>query len=292
VERVRSSFPLETHRLVEEGVARLTDFQDVAYAATYLDRLEPVLALERSRGGAGGYPLTNETARHLALWMSYEDLIRVADLKTRASRFARVRAEVQARPGEPVRIVEFLKPGVEELCAVLPESLARPIRAWAAKRGRSLNVGMHVRTTSVSGFLLMRSMAWLKPLRRHTSRFHEEQRLIERWLAAIRDAAPASTELALEIARCANLIKGYGDTHKRGLGNFLGIFENLVEGAGGTDPAQRAAMIREARNAALADPEGRKLAETLPGGGPSATRAQPVVWVSPKRAEMLSNGQD
>ncbi|MGH8629230.1 MAG: indolepyruvate oxidoreductase subunit beta family protein, partial [Burkholderiales bacterium] len=210
VERVRNSFPVETHRLVEEGVARLADFQDEAYAGSYLDRLEPVLALERKRGTAGGYPLTNETARHLALWMSYEDLIRVADLKTRRSRFDRVRAEVQAKAGEPVRIVEFLKPGIEELCAVLPRWLAQPVLSWAGKHGKSFNFGMHVRTTSVFGFLLMRSMAWLKPLRRHTSRFHEERRLIERWLSAIRVAAENDVDLALEIAQCAKLLKGYG----------------------------------------------------------------------------------
>ncbi len=286
VERVRSSFPAETHYLVAEGAARLTDYQDKAYAEAYLDRLQPILVLERA--SAAGYRLTNETARYLALWMSYEDIIRVADLKTRRSRFDRVRAEVQAKAGEPVRIVEYLKPGVEELCAVLPEWLARPIRSWADRRGRSFNFGMHVSTTSVLGFLLVRSMAWLRPLRRHTSRFHQEQLLIERWLAAIHAAAQKDIGLALEIAQCAKLLKGYGDTHKRGLGSFMNIFERLVEGLPDVEPTRRAAMIREARTAALADPEGRGLGETLSGGGQSPSRAQPVVWVSPRRAEMLS----
>jgi indolepyruvate ferredoxin oxidoreductase beta subunit len=286
VQRVRDGFPIETRRIVEEGVARLIDYQDEAYAAAYLDRLEPVLALER-KTAAAGFKLTNGVARHLALWMSYEDLIRVADLKTRRARFERVRAEVHAKPDEPVRIVEFLKPGAEELCAVLPTWLARPIRSWAEKRGKPINFGMHVKTTSVLGFLLLRSLAWLKPLRRRTSRFHEEQLLIERWLAAIRDAAAKDIGLALETAQCAQLLKGYGDTHKRGLGNFLRIFEELVDGRPEISIAQRAAAIREAREAALADPEGKKLAEALPGG--RATRAQALVWVSPRRAEMLSD---
>jgi indolepyruvate ferredoxin oxidoreductase beta subunit len=289
---VRGAFPPETHRIVEEGVARLTDYQDEKYAGQYLDRLRPILELERKSGAHPAYKLTNETARYLALWMSYEDLIRVADLKTRRSRFDRVRAEVGAKPGEPVRIVEFLKPGVEEFCAVLPTWLARPIRSWADKRGRSFNFGMHVKTTSVLGFLLVRSMAWLKPLRRRTSRFREEQALIERWLGAICASAERDIGVALEIAQCAKLLKGYGDTHKRGLGNFLGIFERLVESAPEIDPARRADMIREARTAALADPEGQKLAAALPGARSSRAGVQPVVWLSPKRAGMLSDGPD
>ena len=109
-ERVRRTFPAETHEIIEQGVARVTGFQDAAYAALYLDRLEPVVELEKRQGNAGGWQLTSETARFLALWMSYEDVIRVADLKSRRSRFERVRSEVQAKPGEPVRIVEYLKP--------------------------------------------------------------------------------------------------------------------------------------------------------------------------------------
>jgi indolepyruvate ferredoxin oxidoreductase beta subunit len=294
VERVRGSFPAETHHIVEEAVARLIDYQDRAYADLYLDRLDPVLSAERAADDASrGYPLTNETGRHLALWMSYEDVIRVADLKTRRTRFERVRDEVGAKPHEPVRIVEFLKPGVEELCAVLPPSFARPVLAWASARGKSLNVGMHVPTTSVWGFLLMRSMAWLKPLRRRTSRYQHEQRLIERWLAAIRAAASVDAQLALEIAECARLIKGYGDTHARGTGNFLRLFGTLVEGSSELAPAERATRLRQAREAALADPEGKALGQSLGGGGDARPAVvKPVVWLTPKRTETLSTDAD
>ncbi|MEO8408121.1 MAG: indolepyruvate oxidoreductase subunit beta family protein, partial [Oxalobacteraceae bacterium] len=75
IERVHQVFPPETFALLDAGVARLTDYQDPAYAALYLDRLEPVLALDREAGGAAnGYRLTCETGRQLALWMSYEDV--------------------------------------------------------------------------------------------------------------------------------------------------------------------------------------------------------------------------
>jgi indolepyruvate ferredoxin oxidoreductase beta subunit len=266
VERVRGSFPAETRRILEEGVARVADHQDTAYATLYLDRLDPVAKLDRDGGGgATGYKLTNETGRFLALWMAYEDVIRVADLKSRRSRFERVRAEVMAKPGEPVHIIEYLKPGVEEVAAVLPRGLARRLTGWTARRGLtdSFNVGMHIKTTSVLGFLLLRCLAWLRPLRRATSRFRDEQELVERWLEAIRAAAARDLGLALEIALCGRLIKGYGETHRRAKANFLRILDTIVAGGSFGSDAERAQAIRKAREAALADPEGRKLEQSL-----------------------------
>jgi len=113
----------------------------------------------------------------------------------------------------------------------------------------------------------MRFLAWLRPLRPLTSRWHEEQALIGRWLAAIASAAKDDAGLALEIALCGRLIKGYGETHKRGKGNFLRILDSLVEGGAVADPQARAEAIRKARAAALADPEGRKLEQSLESHG-------------------------
>jgi indolepyruvate ferredoxin oxidoreductase beta subunit len=279
-ERVRQTFPEETRAMLEEGAARCSGFQDRGYARLYLDRLEPIVNLDHA---ADGYKLTNETGRFLALWMCYEDVIRVADLKTRRSRFERVREEVRAKPHEPVHIVEFLKPGVDELTAVLPRFLARPLRGLAEASGLAdkLNLGMHVKTTSVSGFLLLRLLAWLRPLRRHTSRWHEEQALIGRWLVAIAAAAKRDAGLALEIALCGRLIKGYGDTHRRGKDNFLRILDTLVEGDALSDDRARIEAIRKAREAALADPEGRKLEQSLETHGiaPLPPKPKPVKFV-------------
>ena len=283
LERVRRAFPAETHAILGEGAARCAGFQDADYASLYLDRLEPVARLEREEGrGADGYRLTNETGRFLALWMCYEDVIRVADLKTRRSRFERVRNEAQAAPDDPLHIIEFLKPGLDEVAALLPRRLSRRLLHWAGRRGvaRRLNVGMRVKTTSVSGFLMMRSLAWLRPLRRIGARYGDEQALIERWLSAIRGAA-REPALALEIALCGRLIKGYGETHRRGRDSFLRIMDTLVEGGPLSDAASRAAAIRNAREAALADPEGRGLDTSLAEHGiePRPLEAKPVRFV-------------
>lgn len=279
IQRVRSVFPAQTHHIVEEGVKRVADFQDRRYAELYLDRLEPILRLDGELGGsAEGYRLTCETGRFLALWMSYEDVIRVADLKTRRSRFERVRAEVQARPDEPVHIVEYLKPGVEEAAALLPTGLSKALLAWTTKRGltHKLNVGMYIRSTSVMGFLLLRLLASLRVLRRMTARYAEEQALIERWLRAI--AAARDPELALEIALCGRLIKGYGDTNRRAKANMLRILDTLIEGGVLSDEKARAAAVRRARDAALADPEGLKLEDSLSAHGvvPLPPKPKPI----------------
>jgi len=256
--------PPATREILELGAARLRDYQGKAYAQLYLERVALL--------GEAEPKLIGEVGRQLALWMSYEDIIRVADLKTRASRFERVRREVGAKDGEPVVVIDYLKPGVEEVASLLPPALGRRLLAWAERRGKldAYNMGMHVKTSGVFGYLLVRALAWLKPWRPRSMRYAEEQALIERWLTAVRAAVPRSTALALEIAECAGLLKGYGETHRRGRSSFLAILDALVENPATTDAAAQAAAIRKAREAALADPEQKALEKTL---------GRPVTWL-------------
>jgi indolepyruvate ferredoxin oxidoreductase beta subunit len=248
------------------GKERLQDYQGARYAALYEARLKPFLTADAR--------LAAEVARHLALWMAYEDIIRVADLKTRASRFERVRREVGAKEHEPVVVIDYLKPGVEEFASVLPRSLGKRLVSWAERNGKldAYNVGMHVKTSGFFGYLLVRSLAWLKPWRPMTHRYHEEQELIERWLGLVLDAKGRDAALALEVAECARLIKGYGETHRRGKANFLAIVDALIQNPATATPREQAAAIRKAREAALADPEGKALGSAL---------GKPVVWLKP-----------
>jgi indolepyruvate ferredoxin oxidoreductase beta subunit len=232
VERIRREFPPALQELLELAAARLADYQDEAYAALFLDRVRGVLAVDREAGGeADGFALTRETARLLALWMSYEDVIRVADLKSRPSRLERVRREVGARPGQPVVVVDYLKPGLEEACSLLPPAWARHLRAWAHKRGRAPAFPLKLKSSSIMGYLALRTLAAFKPLRRRSSRYAEEQALMERWLGALKRLGFASLDrdLALEIARCAAVVRGYGETHGKGRQALLQILEGLLE---------------------------------------------------------------
>jgi indolepyruvate ferredoxin oxidoreductase beta subunit len=266
-------FPEAARDIIREGMRRLVDYQDAAYARLYLDRLAPI-HVAAARASANGR-LLRESARHLAVRMSYEDVIRVAQAKTDPARFARIAAEVAAKPGEPVKIVEFLKPGIDELCSVLPPSLAKRILAFAEHRERlaRFHWGMEVNTTSVSGYLRFRTLAALRRFRPKTYRYAEEQRAIERWLALIVEASAQSAELALEIAECARLIKGYGDTHKRGTGNYAMIEAQVIRPAlAGQIPLRQAAdAIASARTAALVDPDGESLGRCLAAIGTAET---------------------
>ena len=254
------ALPKPVRDVARLGVERTVDYQDARYGALYLDRIERMLAGTESAQTVreGAHTLVREVARHLALWMCFEDIIRVADLKTRRSRIERVRSEVRAKPGQPVVITEFLKPGVDEWCSLLPARIACPVLRAADRGGwrRRLNVGLHVRTSSITGFLLLWTLARLKRLRRGMYRFREEQERIETWLARVGEAQASSVALALEAAKCANLVKGYGETHERGVRNFERTMACLAACARTLDPA---ATLRILREAALADPEGGKL---------------------------------
>lgn len=266
---VQQHFPHVTHATVMQAVARLVDYQDMRYAKLFLDRLEPILEYDRSaRGDGRDWMLTIETARYLAARMAYEDIIWVADLKTRAERFERVRHEVKAEPGEPVVISEFLKPGIEEFCSVLPGWLARPIIRWQHARALQdrLNLSMRVKTSTISGFVLLRLVAKLRVWRSRCWRYAEEQSDIERWLDAVRRAAYIDYDFGLEAAQLARLIKGYGSTRRLGRTNSEKIMQALVNPA--LDSGQPAnQMVARARQAALADPDGKALDQLLREAG-------------------------
>ena len=261
-ERVERTFPAAARPLIVEGVRRLTDYQDVAYADAYLDRLEPLFCLDDG-GHDATFRLTTETARHLALWMSYEDAIRVADLKTRAARFRRFREEVRAERDQLVYVVEFMHPRVEEICDILPAPFGRFVMRRIRLRNlvdKIVNHGHQVPTAKLRGFLLLYGIASLRRWRRFSYRYRREMVLVDGWLAKISAAACSNYDLAVEIARCQRLIKGYGDTHAHGMQTFNSIMEALDRiGVGGG----AADMVRALSEAALADEHGIALGAAL-----------------------------
>jgi indolepyruvate ferredoxin oxidoreductase beta subunit len=283
LERIERDVPAPAREVLTLGVQRLADYQDRAYAALYLERLAPLLA--------GDAALLAAVARQLAVRMSYEDAIRVAQAKLRPGRLARIRAETGAAPGDVVVITEFLKPGLEEIADILPEPLARGLFALARRWPRlgRIRPGLHLRSTTVWGFARLRLLAGLRGWRRSTWRFRREQEAIVAWLALIARAAPLGTPLAREVAECARLIKGYGDTHRRGTDSYARICSALIEPAlaGALPPDRAAAAIAEARAAALADPEGSALDDALarlqgatPGAAPGTAPPRPVARAS------------
>jgi len=258
VERVQRDFPAGAHDLLLEGVRRLIDYQDPAYAGLYLDRMAAVAALPDD----GSHRLLRETARHLALWMSYEDTARVAALKTRATRFERVRGEARVQAGQVLAINEYMHPRLQEICETLPGGVGRWLMNSTLPKKiveRFTQQGRVIQTSSLRGYLMLRAVAACKRWRRSTMRYAEENRRIEEWLERIAATAQRNPELAVELAQCQRLVKGYSDTHERGIRNYDTVMR-AVERAGG---ALAPATLRELRDAALADEHGHKLQAAL-----------------------------
>ncbi|HEV8492747.1 MAG TPA: indolepyruvate oxidoreductase subunit beta family protein [Candidatus Angelobacter sp.] len=259
--RITSIFPAASHAILFAGIERLADYQDVAYASTYLDRLEPFRALAQQQSQDAA--LLSETARYLALWMSYEDAIRVADLKTRRTRFERVQADARVAGDQVLLIKEFLHPRVEEFADILPAGLGAWLlnTGWASRLVNHLtSKGKVLQTTSLWGFLQLYWLASLRRWRPKTLRFKREQLRIERWLEQVKDAAQPDYALALEVAECPRLVKGYGDTYVLGSRNFERLMQALPRLRQMDNPAVR---LRKLREAALADDTGKKLEDTL-----------------------------
>jgi indolepyruvate ferredoxin oxidoreductase beta subunit len=285
---IADAFPPAAREIIALGHARVVEFQDARYGELYLERLRRIDAAEHVSAGSDPRDgrVLRETARFLALWMAFDDIVRVAGLKSRAARFARVRQELGAGARDVVRIIDHFKPGVPEFAGLLPSPLATILVRWDRRRqsrGRApLAWPLHLRTHAISGLLLLRGLATLRRLRRLGARYGDEQRGIERWLTAIERCTRDDLALGYEVALCGRLIKGYGVTNERGKANLAHILEHVAERHAPVDA--RIAAIRAAREAALADEGGKALdAELVRQGAPvRPVIAQPIRFM-PRR---------
>jgi indolepyruvate ferredoxin oxidoreductase, beta subunit len=282
-QRAQSQFAAEVQDTLALAVPRLVEWQNAAYAHRYLDRLQAVAQAEQAADPSAQHRhgITRETARWLALWMAFDDVVRVADLKSRRSRVERVRAEVKAQPTDVLKLYDHFKPGVPELAGLLPQRLAQPLLRWDRNRasrglapwGLPLKVASH----STWGLLMLRGMASLKWLRPHGQRFAAEQALMDHWLAAVVQGTQRSWGLGHELALCGRLIKGYGSTNERGKDTLLHLIDHLALDRD-RPAAQVTAAVQAARMAALKDEAGRALDAALVqhGAPPRPVLAQPI----------------
>jgi indolepyruvate ferredoxin oxidoreductase beta subunit len=256
--RIAKEFPASAHDFLIAGVSRLADYQDEAYAARYLDRLAPVAAADPVRA-----EVLRETARYLALWMSYEDAIRVADFKIRRARFERVRQEARVEQAQLLHIKEFLHPGIQEIADIMPAALGRfLLNSGLAKSvvAKLAGDGKILETSSLSGYLQLYTISSFRVLRPRSLRFQHEQVRIDAWIREIPALVKEDYALALRVAESPRLLKGYGDTYALGSRNFDAIVGALPRLRGRADAAEQ---LRTLCEAALADEQGHKLTETL-----------------------------
>ena len=277
VDAAARDFSGEARAVVIAAIIRLDDYQDTGYARHFLARLARFQDIERQHGDDAGRLLA-ETARQLALGMSYEDTIRVADLKIRSSRFARVREEAQIKDGQILQIAEFFHPRTQEIADTLPAPFGRWLLRTRWARGlvdRATRKGRVVKTTSIGGFLLLYALAKLKPLRRRSLRFATEQAVLANWLNLVAATARADYPLAVQIARMRSLVKGYGETHERGQAKFDKLVVVVPRLLGRSNSG---ATLEALIKAALADEDGQALDKAIAdlGAASSAAPLSPV----------------
>ncbi|MCF8485049.1 MAG: indolepyruvate oxidoreductase subunit beta family protein [Rhodobacteraceae bacterium] len=236
------------------GLRKVVEFQDTAYGQLYLERLEAVAARDRAP-----FDLTREGAKYIANAMAYDDVIRVADLKTRGSRFVRIRGEMGVKDGNVMQVTEFMHPRAEEIAGMLPARLGARIEAdpkWMARLDRWFNKGRRLRTDGLVAYATLYVLGGLKRWRLRSLRHSHEVAHLEAWLTRAVGHLDRDYALSVEVIRCRRLVKGYSDTHARGLSKFDRVLAGIELVAGRDDAADWARRLREA---ALMDEEGKAL---------------------------------
>jgi indolepyruvate ferredoxin oxidoreductase, beta subunit len=251
-----SILPVPVAEMALHGLRKVVEFQDLAYGAEYLDRLATVLACDAA---PQGWRLSREGAKYIANAMAYDDIIRVADLKTQARRITRIRNEMQVRDGNVLQLTEFFHPRAEEIVGLFPARLGAKVEAspnWMARIDRWFGKGRRLRTDSLRAYLTLHFLGGLRGWRRRTLRHAQEAAHLARWLNLSLAEVPRNYDLAVELIRCRRLIKGYSDTHARGQSKFDRVLEATSRIAGREDAAD---WCRRLREAALQDEEGKAL---------------------------------
>lgn len=261
--RVETELPKQAYEFSIEGIKRLIDYQDLAYAKEYLQQLIDVHKVDQANGGdQHGFELTREIARYLALWKSYEDTIRVADLKTRNTRFTRYKDHVKAKQGDVVHVVEFMHPRLEEIADTMPSWFGKLILNFAPLRAivSYFCKERKISTSKLSGFLVLYITSKFRGIRRSTLRFKRERDRINGWLDIVTSTTTKDYQSGVALAQCQRLIKGYGDTHDRGWANYSSIVNSLPKILSKDDASK---VITQLRDAALAEESGSQLASEM-----------------------------
>jgi len=240
--------------VASDAIHLLIEYQGTAYAQLYVDRLRRFVG----KNGVDDAMLT-EIARLMAARMSYEDLIRIAQLKL---------AGVADRSRTQARSVDVRKFRLDELVSVLPAVIAEYLLdalEWAGWNHR--NVKLRFSSKSWFGILRLKMGAGLRRWRRYSVRYAKERVWVERWLHMIDRSLTRQPAAASEIVQTATMIHGYGDVYRQGMADWSAIIDGLAKPTfdGVLALPDLADAVAQARAAALPDPRQaalkRKIAE-------------------------------
>lgn len=259
------NFPDDAKAAVGEGIRLLVDYQGTSYAQLYVDRLK------RFVGRAGiDAAMFREIARLMAMRMSYQDPIRIAQLKL-------LENEGQGEPTGDRR-----KFRIDELVGALPAVVAEPVLdvlEWVD--WTHAPVSIRFSAASRWGIRRLKIEAALKRWRLFSVRYPKERVWVERWLHMIDRSLTKQPQAAFAIIQTATMIEGYGSVYRHGLADWHAIIDGLVKPTfdGVLPLSDIAGAIAEARATVMPDPRQvalkRKIAEirarALDAGANAAT---------------------
>ncbi len=254
LERRLNALPTEVQEMATLGLRKTIDYQDADYGADYLNMVEKIRAHDEAP-----FEMTVNAAKYCARALCYDDLLRVADIKTRASRLQRVKDEVVVADDQVLMLTEYFHPRYEELTTTMPSGLGKWLRNRKGVEAfftKHFDKGRRIRTDSLRGFLVLWVISSLRPMRRRLLRHESEMAHVDAWFATALRIAKTDRALSSEILANYRLIKGYSDTHTRGLSKFSKVMGalSLLEGR-----ADAADWMRRLRMAALEDEKGAQL---------------------------------
>ena len=180
-------------------------------------------------------------------------------LKHAPAGFERVRNHMKPTEGVRMKITEFMHPRAEEIVGLFPSGLGRRVHDndKAMKLiDRLVNRGRRLRTDGLFGFIQLYFIGGLRWWRRRTFRHAIELTHLEEWLQKVTEYLAVDYDLAVEVIRNRRLIKGYSDTHARGMTKFDKAMQGAALVAGRPDAAD---WTRRLREAALLDEKGTAL---------------------------------
>jgi hypothetical protein len=231
--------------VVSEGIHRLIDYQGAGYARLYVERLRRFVG-RRDVDAA----MFCEIARLMAMRMSYEDAIRIAQQKL--AELETGTGEVRGPSADDVRKFRF-----DELVGALPAVVAEPVLDVLERLGwtRKL-VSIRFSTKSRWGIRRLKIEAGLRRWRLFSVRYARERAWVERWLHMIGRSLARQPMAASAIVQTADMVQGYGDAYRQGLTDWHAIIDGLAKPTfdGVLPLADLAAAIAEARAAVMPDP--------------------------------------
>jgi hypothetical protein len=240
--------------VVGEAIHRLIEYQGPSYANLYVHRLRRFVG----RRGVDA-AMFGEIARLMAMRMSYEDPIRIAQLKL---------AELETAPGSPYiqSADDIRKFRLDELIGALPAAVAEPLLGvfeWAGWVHKPVSIRFS--TASWWGVRRLKIEASLRRWRMFSVRYAKERVWVERWLHMIDRSLTKQPKAASEIVRTATMVQGYGDAYRQGLADWHAIIDGLAKPTfdGVLPLPDLAGAVAEARAAAMPDPRQTALKRTI-----------------------------